>query len=157
MNNKTVTELAYEFKKKYSKTIGWRIKQNAKVVENHLNPGEVPLYVFVAQKNHNIFDFFQTAVVTLTNKRILIGRKRVVVGYFLDGITPDMFNDLKISAGLFWGRVHIDTVREVICLSNIDKSALDEIETNITSYMMNEKQKYITNNQNQEVNQEVEE
>ncbi len=142
MNNKTVTEMAYEFKKKYYHTIGWRIRKNARVIENHLNEGEIPLYAFVAQKNHGMLDIFQTAVIALTNKRILIGRDRVVIGYFLDGVTPDMFNDLRIASGLFWGRVIIDTIKERICLSNIDKRALDEIETHITSYMMTEKKKY---------------
>ena len=57
-----------EFKKKYPKTIGWRLKKNAAVVEMHLNSDEEALYSFVAQKNENIFDIFQTCVVTLTNK-----------------------------------------------------------------------------------------
>ncbi len=142
MKNQTVTEMAYAFKRKYNHTVGWRIRKNARVIENHLNEGEFPLYVFVAQKNHGVFDFFQTAVIALTNKRILIGRDRVVIGYFLDGVTPDMFNDLRIASGLLWGRVIIDTIKERICLSNIDKRALDEIETHITSYMMTEKKKY---------------
>ena len=77
-----------------------------------------------------------------TSKRILIGRKRVVFGYFLDSITPDMFNDLKVHGGLIWGRIYIDTVKEFVTLSNISLSALDEIETNITEYMMEEKKKY---------------
>ena len=142
MKTKTVTQLAYEFKERYPMSVAWRIHKNARVVEQHLNPGEVPLYVFVAQKNNNPFDFFQTAVIALTNKRILIGRDRVVIGYFLDGITPDMFNDLKVISGVIWGKVVIDTIKEEIFLSNISKEALDEIETNITEYMMKEKRKY---------------
>ena len=53
-----------------------------------------------------------------------------------------MFNDLKITSGLIWGKVHIDTVKEHIFLSNIDKKALVEIETVISTYMMEEKKKY---------------
>lgn len=81
-------------------------------------------------------------MVALTNRRILIGRDRVVVGYFLDAITPDMFNDLKVVAGLLWGRVLIDTIREHVVLSHLDKKSLDEIETAITTHMMEEKKKY---------------
>ena len=97
------------------------------------------LYVFVAQKNDNPLDIISTAVVALTNERILIGRKRVVMGYFLDSITPDMFNDLKILSGIIWGKVYIDYVKEFVTLSNISKNALSEIETKISSFMMEQK------------------
>ena len=118
--------------------MGW----NASVVEKHIKPDEKVLYSFVAQKNDNPFNIVATAVITLTSKRLLIGRKRVVFWYFLNAVTPDMFNDLKINSGLIWGKVRIDTIKEHIVLSNIDKNALVEIETVISSYMMEEKKKY---------------
>ena len=139
---KSVYEHVLEFKRKYPMTIGWRLKKNSRVVEKHLNPDEEVLYAFVAQKNDNQLDICSSAVVALTNKRILIGRKRVVIGYFLDSITPDMFNDLKVSGGLFWGKVYIDTIKEFVTLSNISNDALPEIETEISEYMMREKKKY---------------
>ena len=125
---KSVYKYVLEFKRKYPMTIGWRLKKNSSVVEKHLNPDEEVLYAFVAQKNDNQLDICSSAVVALTNKRILIGRKRVVIGYFLDSITPDMFNDLKVSGGLFWGKVYIDTIKEFVTLSNISNDALPEIE-----------------------------
>lgn len=131
-----------EFKNKYPGTVAWRLKQNSSVVEKHLNPDEEVLYAFVAQKNDNPFDIFGTAVIAITSKRILIGRKRVVFGYFLNSITPDMFNDLKVHGGLIWGKIYIDTVKEFVTLSNISLNALTEIETQITDYMMEEKKKY---------------
>ena len=140
-NSKTAYELALEFKKKYGMSIAWRLKKNAKIIDKHLNPDEKILYVFTAQKNDNPLDIFSTAVVVLTDKRILIGRKRVVFGYFLDSITPEMFNDLKVLSGVIWGKIYIDTINELVKLSNIDKKALPEIETEITTYMMSEKQK----------------
>ena len=127
---------AMKFKKLHPSTIGWRIKKNASIVEKHLNPDEKVIYVFVAQKNDNPLDVLSTAIIALTNKRILIGRKRVVFGYFLDSVTPDLFNDLKVKGGLIWGKVYIDTVKEFITLSNIGVEALPEIETEISSYMM---------------------
>ena len=39
--------------------------------------------------------------------------------------------------------ITIDTVKELVNLSNIDKKALTEIETNITEFMMEEKKKYV--------------
>lgn len=133
---------ALQFKQKYPMTIGWRLKKNSEIIEKHLNPSEKVLYVFVAQKNDNPLDIISTAVVALTSERILIGRKRVVLGYFLDSVTPDMFNDLKILSGIIWGKVYIDSVKEFITLSNVSKAALSEIETKISSFMMKQKKKY---------------
>jgi hypothetical protein len=131
-----------KFKSKYPNTIAWRLQKNASVIEKHLNPGEEVRYAFAAQKNDNVFNIFETAVIVLTSKRILIGRKRVFFGYFLNSITPDMFNDLKVSGGLIWGKVYIDTVKEYVTLSNISNDALTEIETEVSTYMMEEKKKY---------------
>lgn len=136
----TIYEQIVRFQRMFPMTVGWRLKKNASVVEKHLNPGEEAIYCFVAQKSFHCYDIFQTCAVVLTNRRILIGRDRVVVGYFLDAITPDLFNDLKVKAGLLWGKIIIDTVKERVVLSHIDKRALDEIETKITDYMMNEKE-----------------
>lgn len=137
-----VYEKALKFKREHPSTIGWRLKKNSSIVEKHLNPGEKVLYVFVAQKNDNPLDVLSTAVVALTDKRILIGRKRVVFGYFLDSVTPDLFNDLKVFSGIVWGKVYLDTVKEFVTLSNVAKDSLTEIETKISSYMMEAKKKY---------------
>ena len=40
-------------------------------------------------------------------------------GYTYLAITPDMFNDLTIKMGIIWGKVYIDTVKELVVLSNI--------------------------------------
>ncbi len=140
----TIYEMVRAFKRKYPMTVGWRYKKNASVVAQHLNPNEEVLYAFIAQKNNNMLDFFGSAVIALTNERILIGSKRVVMGYFLDSITPDLFNDLKVASGLIWGKVYIDTVKEFITLSNISKPALIEIETKISEYMLNQKHRTYT-------------
>lgn len=131
-----------EFKQKYPSTIAWRIKSHAKVIDKHINPGETVNYVFAAQKGYSIFDIFSTFVVVLTNKRILLAQKRVLWGYTYLSVTPDMFNDMTVHSGLIWGKVYIDTIKETIILSNISKNALDDIETQITEYMMKEKKKY---------------
>ena len=131
-----------EFKNKYPMTVAWRLNKNSEVIEKHLNPGETVEYVFAAQKNDNPLNILSTAVVALTNQRIVIGRKRVVIGYFFDSITPDMFNDLKVISGIIWGKIYIDTMKEFVTLSNISRDALNEIETKISSFMMEEKKKY---------------
>ena len=53
-----------------------------------------------------------------------------------------MFNDLTVYSGLIWGKVQIDTIKEVVFISNLSKKSLDEIETSVTEYMMKEKKKY---------------
>lgn len=137
-----VYEKALAFKNKYPMTIAWRLKKNSSVIEKHLNPNERVLYVFTAQKNDNPFNILSTAVIAVTTERILIGRKRVVFGYFLDYITPDKFNDLKVLGGIVWGKIYIDYIKEFVTLSNIDKKALNEIETSISSMMIELKKQY---------------
>lgn len=136
-----VYEKIMEFKK-IGGTVGWRLKKHSAIVEKHLNNGEKVLYAFYAQKNDSITDIISTCAVALTNKRLLIGQKRLLFGYHLISITPDMFNDLTVHTGIIWGKVYIDTIKEVVKLSNISKKAVTEIETNITEYMMREKKKY---------------
>lgn len=131
-----------EFKKKYPLTIGWRLKSHCKIIEKHLNPGEVVNYVFVGQKNDIPFDIISTYVVALTDRRILLAQKRLLFGYMFTAITPDLFNDLKVRTGIVWTKIYIDTAKEFVVMSKIQKQASDEIETNITEYMMEEKKKY---------------
>ena len=52
--------------------------------------------------------------VEVEGKRILLAQKRVLWGYTFLSVTPDMFNDLTVSMGLIWGKVHIDTIKENI-------------------------------------------
>ena len=132
-------KLVKEFKKKYPLTISFRLKKHCKLIEHHLNPDEKVLYAFPAQKNSSPIEIFYTNVVALTNKRILIATKRVIWGYFFVTITHDMFSDLTIRKGLFFGNVIIDTVKEKVILSNIDPRALPELETIMSEYMINNK------------------
>lgn len=136
-----------EFKQKYPMTISWRLKQHCKIIDLHLNPDEKIIYAFCAQRNDNPLDIVTSAAIVLTDKRIIIGQKRLAFGYFFKAITPDMFNDLTVKMGLIWGKVYIDTVKEFISLSNIQREALPEIETAITSYMMEAKKQYGLNNE----------
>lgn len=132
------------FKKKHPLTIGWRLKAHSKIIEKHLNPGEKANFVFVGQKTDSLFDIFSTNIVVLTDRRILLAQKRLLFGYFFAAITPDLFNDLKVHSGIIWTKIYIDTAKEFITLSKIQKSASDIIETAITEYMMKEKKKYVT-------------
>lgn len=130
------------FKDKYPMTVSWRLNQHCKVIDLHLMPDEEIIYAFTAQKNDNPLDIITSCVVALTNKRLVIGQKRLLFGYFFKSITPDMFNDMTIKMGLIWGKVYIDTIKEFISLSNIQREALPEIESAVTSYMMEEKKNY---------------
>lgn len=131
-----------QFKRNFRSTICWRLKAHSKVIEKHLNPGELVNYAFAAQKGYSSFDIFSTFVVVLTNKRILLAQKRLLFGYTFLAITPDMFNDLTVKSGIIWGKIYIDTIKEIVIVSNVSKAALDDIETEVTEYMMREKKKY---------------
>ena len=131
-----------KFLNKYPGGIAWRIKKHCEVLDTHINDDEKILYAFAGQKNDSFTNIFQTCVVCLTNKRILIGQKGVLWGYHLNSITPDLFNDMEVHMELIWGRVIIDTIKEVVTISNLSKKALPEIETEISTFMMKEKQKY---------------
>ena len=135
----------YEFKHKYSSTVMWRIRAHAKVVEANLHEGEEVVYAFAGQKNHNHLDIFNTNVIILTTERLIFAQKRLIVGFSFNSITPDMFNDIQITSGIIWGSVMIDTVKEVIYLTNVSKKALSEIQKIITKFMISEKKKVPSN------------
>ena len=141
--NKDIYLMAKEFKRKYPKTLAFRLKAHAKVASKFIGEDEEVKYVFVAQKNFKSYEIFNTNIVVLTDKRLIVATKRLVFGYFYRVITPDMFNDLTIKTNIIWGKVISDTIKEKVVLSNIDPNALPEIEENVSSVMMEEKQKYI--------------
>ena len=130
-----------EYLRRYPFTFAWRIRQHTKVICKHLNADEEIYYVFPAQRNPDSLNIFSTCLIALTNKRILIAQKRVLWGYNITSITPDMFNDFELSKGLLFGKLDIDTVKEVIRLSNIQPKALVEIETNLSEYILEIKPK----------------
>lgn len=138
----SIYEKAKKFKKKYPMTVAWRLKQNSRIIEEHLESDEKVLYVFVGQKNQFSYDIFSTAVFAITNKRIVVGRKSVIFGSAFDSIMPYLFNDLNVRTNIIWGRINIDTVKEQIVISNIDKKAVKEIERNISKYMIELKKDY---------------
>ena len=54
-----------------------------------------------------------------------------------------MFNDLSVQSGMIWGKVFIDTIKELVTITKIDKRALAEIQNSVSSYMMEEKRKVV--------------
>lgn len=130
-----------EFRKRHRGCVAWRTKRHSAIIDQYLNPHEEVLYAFVGQKNEEFYNVLSSCVVAITNKRILIGQKRFVWGHFLDSITPDLYNDLQIYQGLFFGKITIDTVKEVVVISNLSKGSLDEIETIISEFMIKQKKK----------------
>ena len=135
-----------DFLKKYPKTIAWNIKWHSKVVEQHINEDEVVLFTLVGQKDTKWTMPFYTTVVVFTNKRMLLGRKRMLGRYFYTSITPDMLNDFEIRSNILFGLVEIDTVKEHFTIGCLDKRALPKIEDALSKYLVDEKLKYLNNN-----------
>ena len=134
-----VYNLVCRFKRKYPMTIANCLKRHSIVANSIIDKDEDVLYAFCGQKNDTHGMIFDTCVVVVTSKRLIIGQKRLLWGYQITTVTPELFNDLKISAGLLWGKVEIDTVKEVMFVSNLDKKSLDEIETNVNNIMLKRK------------------
>jgi len=132
-----------QFLKKYPFTIAWRIRQHSKIMARHVNPDERVIYLFAAQKNDSVFDIFSTCLVAFTSQRILVVQKRVLPGYNLNSITPDLFNDFQVKKGFVFGKVTIDTAKEVVNLTDLDPRSLPEIETNLSEYLLHEKPKIL--------------
>ncbi len=137
-----VYDRVIRFKNKFPGGVAWRLKSHAKVIEDYLNPEEEVLYAFCAQKNEKFLEIINTYAFVVTNKRILLGRKRLLWGSFLSSITPDLYNDMQVYKGLLWGKITIDTVKEEVVITNLPKKSLDEIETVISEFMMEAKKKY---------------
>ena len=146
----SVYKLVSRFKRKYSLTIAFNLMKHSKVVDSIIDKDEKVLYAFCGQKNDSHKILFDSCVVALTNKRIIVGQKRLLWGYQVITVTPELFNDLKLNAGLLFGRIEIDTIKENIFISDLDKKALDEIETNINNIMLKMKRDLKTKNDKME-------
>ena len=59
------------------------------------------------------------------------------------------FETISVNKGMIFGKVDIDTVKEVVKLSDIDPKALVEIETNLSEYLLKVKPSF-TKEQNEE-------
>lgn len=131
------------FKRKYPGSVTWfRLKKHCEIVDKHLNPDEQILFCIAGQLDNDNLSFFNTGVLALTTERIIIAQNRLLVGYYFSSITPDLFNDLQVSTGLIWGNLTIDTMKEKVHMSNLAKSSLPEIETQISMFMRDAKKQY---------------
>ena len=135
-------ELLKRFRNKFPGSVAWRVKKHCKIIDMHLNPNERINFIFAGQLDIKPLSLFNTGVIAVTNERLIIAQKKLIVGYKFSSITPDLYNDLTVKAGLIWGTIIIDTVREQVYVSDLDKEALPEIETEITMFMQEAKKKY---------------
>ena len=151
-----------EFLNKYPGGIAWRTKKHCRVLDTHINEDEDILYCFAGQKNDSFTNIFQTCVVCLTNKRILIGQKGILWGYHLNSITPDLFNDMEVHQELIWGRVVIDTIKEVGAYGAGYKILDDEFSSTLRElsfagygifFISHSKDKVLTNDRGEEYTQ----
>lgn len=136
-------KMVKKFKKDYPFTVTWwRLKAHSKLVDRYLNSTEKLLYAFAGQNDNRNTSILNTAVLALTNERILVAQNRLIIGYKVSSVTPDLYNDVSVDSGLLWGTVKIDTVKEVIYFSNLSKRALPEIQNNISRYMTEAKKRF---------------
>ncbi len=149
----TTYRLVKEFKKKYPWTVTWwRLKKHATLLEKYLHPKEEVIYAFAGQNDNDPSSFFNTAVIAITNERLIVAQDRLIVGYDVSFITPDLYNDLTVNAGLLWGTIIIDTVKEVIYVSKLSNQALPEIQEKVSTFMMEAKKRFPRKNQEENKN-----
>lgn len=135
-------ELLKQFRNKFPGSVSWRLKKHCNVIDMHLNPNERINFIFSGQLDIKPLSLFNTGVIAVTNERLIIAQKKLIIGYKFSSITPDLYNDLTVKAGIIWGTIIIDTVREQVYVSDLDKDSLPEIETEITMFMQEAKKKY---------------
>ena len=135
------------FKRKYPMTIAFRLKKHAAVIDSILDKDEKVFYAFCGQRNDDNRFLFESCAIAFTNKRIIVGEKRIF-GYYIINVRTELFNDLKIRAGMLFGHVEIDTVKENIHISNLDKKSLDEIETIVHRIISDNKKRIKEENKN---------
>ena len=135
-------ELLKKFTNKFSGSVAWRVKKHCKIIDMHLNPNEKINFIFAGQLDIKPLSLFNTGVIAVTSERLIIAQKKLIVGYKFSSITPDLYNDLTVRSGIIWGTIIIDTVREQVYISDLDKEALPEIETEISMFMQEAKKKY---------------
>lgn len=135
-------DLVKDFKNRFPSTICWRTKKHAALIDKNLNLGEKVVFAFAAQNDDTHQSIFNTAVLALTNERIIIAQDHILFGYKINTITPDLYNDMQLYSGIIWGTITIDTMKETVYFSNISKKALFEIQNKITSFMIEAKKNY---------------
>ena len=142
MNNENCYDNLKLFVDKYPGCVTWfRLKKHCEIVDKHLNPNEKIDFVVAGQLDDNHLSFFNTGVLAVTSERLIVAQNRLLIGYKFSSITPDLYNDMQVDCGLLWGTLCIDTVKEKIHVSNLDKNSLAEIETSITMFMHEAKKK----------------
>ena len=130
------------FLNKYPKGVTWfRLKKHCAIIDKHLNPGETIDFAIAGQLDNSHLSFFNTGVFVITSQRIIVAQNRLFIGYKLSSITPDLYNDMQVDCGFLWGTLCVDTVKEKIYISNLDKDCLPELETSITTFMHEAKKK----------------
>ena len=123
----SIYELVCRFKKKYPMTVAWRLEAHSKLAEDVLDNDEELRYVFTAQKNMSRQDVMSTNVILITTKRTYFVHDRIIPGNFVTTIKNSMINDINAKNGLIWGSLIIDSVKEEIVLSNIDRNSIPGI------------------------------
>ena len=79
---------------------------------------------------------------------MIIAQDNIIVGYDLNSITPDLYNDMQLHAGILCRIITINTVKETVYFSNLSKRSLPEIQKEISSFMNEAKKNYHKKDEN---------
>lgn len=101
-------------------------EKHFQVIAKNLQPGEdvlmtfIGLHNYISPTNHN-----GNCAFAITNKRILIGQKKIV-GEFFQIVQLNMLNDITMNSGFVLGVITIDTMKEKFNVA-VDKKQANNI------------------------------
>jgi hypothetical protein len=124
---KSIYEKALEFKNRYPGTFGYRLKKHAKVIEDNLLEGEKVTNVYCGS-----LGTFDTAILAITNKRIILGHKKLFFGSKCVSINNDKICSVNAYNGMIWGKVIISSLSDdYFALYHLGKKASTKIQEGI--------------------------
>lgn len=121
------------FKNRYPHTLTSRLYAHATVAENSLADKEEVLYA-----SCGFDELFRTIIFVVTDKRVLVARKKLVYGYYCTSIDKEKICQINTSKGMFLTNVSIRTLTETFGSVNLfDDEAADDIKRSIASNTTN--------------------
>ena len=105
------------------------------VIASNLRSDENVLFVFIGLHNYvSMTKHDNNFAYAITNKRILMGQKKVI-GQNFQSVALDQVNDIKFKSGLALGVITIDTIKETFNVA-LDKAQASNINDQIHRILM---------------------
>ena len=116
----------------------WGVKHFG-IIEKNLHADEEGLYTFIGLHNYiSMSKHDQNFAYAVTNKRILMGQKKIV-GEAFQSVSLENINDITLQTGMVYGTVTVDTIKEAFNVGVV-KSQAQVISDNLHELVFRAKQ-----------------